>query len=189
MANARLRLLDDELHALVTDDLTPSVDEHQKRTDIIAGIEQIVRSLWPSARVKCFGSFYTGLMTPQSDLDLVVHHPSLHGYVILSALTNHLRHPRVSERGHVRFISRARVPIIKFRDAEFGIDIDISANQNDGHQSSEVVKRYLQQYPLAKPLVLILRRWLNERDWDVVYHGGLGSYAVLVFFLRYLTSV
>jgi non-canonical poly(A) RNA polymerase PAPD5/7 len=117
-------------------------------------------------------------MTPGSDLDLVVHHPHLTPFAILSTLTRHVRHPRISKRGQVRYISRARVPIVKFQDARYGIDIDVSANQSDGHASSDVCLGYLNEFPLLRPLVLLIKHWLASHDWHRVYQGGLGSYAV-----------
>lgn len=44
--------------------------------DILSTIRGAVRELWPAARVLPYGSITSGLMTPDSDVDLVVYLPS-----------------------------------------------------------------------------------------------------------------
>ncbi|CAB0005217.1 unnamed protein product, partial [Nesidiocoris tenuis] len=54
------------------DYMSPTAEEHNMRTQVVAKIEALVLELWPAARVEVFGSFRTGLYLPTSDIDLVV---------------------------------------------------------------------------------------------------------------------
>lgn len=48
--------------------MVPTTVEHGLRETVVARIEQVVKSLWSSARVEVFGSFRTRLYLPTSDI-------------------------------------------------------------------------------------------------------------------------
>lgn len=52
--------------------MSASDTEMQVRNALVVRITDIVKSIWPEARVKTFGSFATGLFLPTSDIDLCV---------------------------------------------------------------------------------------------------------------------
>lgn len=52
--------------------MSPTEAEHKVRAEVVARIEEIIKSKWPEAQVEVFGSYRTGLYLPTSDIDLVV---------------------------------------------------------------------------------------------------------------------
>ena len=55
------------------DYITPTRSEHAARDQIYAEIVAIVKKQWPAGDVVVFGSQMTRILTPSSDIDLVVH--------------------------------------------------------------------------------------------------------------------
>lgn len=52
--------------------LAPTAEEVASRASSLDSLKEVVRSIWPVADVKVFGSYETGLYTPASDTDVVV---------------------------------------------------------------------------------------------------------------------
>jgi hypothetical protein len=52
--------------------IAPSLHEMKQREIVLAEITDIIQSLWPKSTVQVFGSQMTKILTPTSDLDLVV---------------------------------------------------------------------------------------------------------------------
>ena len=50
--------------------ITPTVMEYKQRDMVLSEITQIIKSQWPQAQVKIFGSQMTRILTPTSDLDV-----------------------------------------------------------------------------------------------------------------------
>lgn len=51
--------------------IRPTEVEEGVRWHVVRRIEKVVRQMWPQAECAVFGSFYTGLYMPTSDVDLV----------------------------------------------------------------------------------------------------------------------
>jgi len=52
--------------------ILPTPCEHAVRIELVNRIEDLVHDLWPQAVVEIFGSFRSGLLLPNSDIDIVV---------------------------------------------------------------------------------------------------------------------
>ncbi|KAJ3192560.1 hypothetical protein HK101_006327, partial [Irineochytrium annulatum] len=80
----------------------------------------------------------------------------------------------------LQVIRHARVPILKFRDVETGIDVDVSYTTNRNPGSVRAV-RFVRDLMLALPgmreLVLVLKQFLVVRGLSEVFTGGVGGYA------------
>jgi non-canonical poly(A) RNA polymerase PAPD5/7 len=167
--------------------LAPSPGEAEARRAAVARVSAVVREIWPSARLEVFGSFATGLYLPSSDLDLVIldsgctHVPSG-----LKALATALA--RRSMVKNMQVIAKARVPIIKFEDAESGYAFDVSFDVANGPEASDAVRALMDALPPMRPLVLLLKVFLQQRELNEVYSGGVGSYALLVMVAAFLQT-
>lgn len=51
--------------------IKPTEVEEGVRWHVVKRIEKVVRQMWPQAECAVFGSFYTGIYMPTSDVDLV----------------------------------------------------------------------------------------------------------------------
>jgi DNA polymerase sigma len=83
-------------------------------------------------------------------------------------------------------ISFVQVPIIKFTDRETAIAFDITFDVQSSGQSVEWVKAELALRPALRPLTMFLKYFLYSRNLHETYHGGVGSFAILVMALSHL---
>jgi non-canonical poly(A) RNA polymerase PAPD5/7 len=90
--------------------------------------------------------------------------------------------------GSLHIVRGARIPIIKFVDSGgSGVQVDISMNNGSAMASTSFIQHHLAQFPLLRPLTMVLKQWLFLRRMNEVYErGGLSSYAL---FLLVLTVV
>ncbi|CAL8469529.1 g9070 [Coccomyxa elongata] len=165
--------------------LAPSSSELEARKAALARVTEAVQSIWPSATVQIFGSFVTGLYLPSSDMDIVVM-DSKCGEVrpALKAVATALVRRNMAK--NIQIIAKAKVPIIKFEDTQSGVNFDISFDAANGPEAAEYVRALMQKLPPMRPLVLILKVFLHQRELNEVYQGGIGSYALLVMVAAFL---
>ncbi|ORY84948.1 hypothetical protein BCR37DRAFT_345340, partial [Protomyces lactucae-debilis] len=168
----------------------PTAGEHALRSLVISRIRRLVTAKWPTASVHAFGSFETRLYLPTSDIDLVLLSSGQPGDPVyeqpkhLKKLAHLLVKAGIAR--DIQVITSARVPIIKFVDKLTQIHVDISFNKPTGLVAAGVVKRYCQQMPALRPLVIFIKHFLNMRGMNEVYLGGLGSYAITCLVISFL---
>ena len=167
--------------------LKPTPEEEKARKDALKRIEDAVKALWPKARVEVFGSFATGLYLPTSDMDAV----------ILDSGCSDIRQglkvlgKSLSTKGiavDLQIILKARVPIIKFQDKDSGYQFDISFDVANGPEAAQNVRELGQWIPSMSALVMILKVFLQQRELNEVYSGGIGSYALLVMVANFIQT-
>ena len=67
-----------------------------------------------------------------------------------------------------QIIGKAKVPIIKFTEAESGFNFDISMDVANGPEAAEFVSKLMRALPPMKPLVLVLKMFLQQRQLNEV---------------------
>lgn len=102
----------------------------------------------------------------------------------LHTLANLMRRAGITDR--VKIIAKAKVPIIKFVTAYGRFWVDISINQVNGVAAGEMIKRFLQELPVLRSLVLVIKSFLAQRSMNEVYTGGLGSYSIVCLVISFL---
>ena len=143
-----------------------------------------MKSLWPLAEVKVFGSFASNLSLPTSDIDISITHEAHDLISMIHALGGSLE--KDGGFGHIEKITRARVPLIKFRDLATGVSIDASFNSANGPRNTEIVKRFIQEYPASRPLTLVVKHFLYHNCLNEPYYGGLGAYGLFLMVVSFL---
>jgi len=162
--------------------------EERIRSELIDELKGFCRKLWPSAEVYPFGSFPTGLFLPTSDMDLVV---------LSDQVLNHTGPPLYSSKKHLfqfghalrnsggtyryqmEFISRARVPLVKFVDGRTCLKVDISFEQDSGLQGVKTFSAWKEQYPAMPILVTLVKHLLCMRGLNEPVNGGIGGFSVI----------
>jgi len=48
-----------------------------------------------------------------------------------------------------------------------------------------LIQGYMQEFPALPCLVLVLKQFLNQRDLNDVYTGGLGSYSLILLIVSF----
>ncbi|WFD19091.1 polynucleotide adenylyltransferase [Malassezia caprae] len=167
--------------------ISPTPEEHSARVMVIQLLQHALHSEWPDADVRSFGSQDTQLYLPQGDIDLVVlskemdQHSREH---VLRRMAGCLRAHKLAR--DIQVIARAKVPIIKFVCTLGLFHVDISINQANGLQAAQFVNRWLVKQPAIRPLVMVLKQFLQQRALSEVFTGGLGSYSVTLLVLSFL---
>ncbi len=67
-----------------------------------------------------------------------------------------------------QIIAKAKVPIIKFQDIQSGVNFDISFDAANGPEAAEYVRALMQKLPPMRPLLLILKVFLHQRELNEV---------------------
>merc|ERR1739838_142633 len=86
----------------------------------------------------------------------------------------------------IKVIDRATVPIVKMRDLLTDIKVDISFNMESGVTSVSLIKEFIREFPALKPLVLLLKQFLLQRDMNEVWTGGISSYGLILMTVNFL---
>jgi len=166
--------------------ITPSALEYKQRDMVLSEITHIIKSLWPQAQVKIFGSQMTRILTPTSDLDL--------------AMLN-IPEPKAGERGPLDMLSdailakgivtycevihSAKVPIIKL-DHKLGISVDVCCNNDSGLLTGAFIKQMVNAFPPLRPLTMVLKVFLAQRRLNETYTGGIGSFVLSSLIVSFL---
>lgn len=87
---------------------------------------------------------------------------------------------------NIQVIARAKVPIIKFVCTYGHFNVDISINQANGLQAARLVNRWLVKQPAVRPLVMVVKQFLQQRALSEVFTGGLGSYSITLLVISFL---
>ncbi|KAK3804620.1 MAG: hypothetical protein J3Q66DRAFT_376208 [Benniella sp.] len=160
------------------------------------------QGLWSNADVVVFGSFDTMLYLPTSCYKGPCHpHNQRHFYHLvtwtsyccgmgdltkldLNRLASHLRRSGIANE--VTVISKAKVPLVKFKESITGIPVDISFNLTNGIDSGQVISTYINEIPALRPLTMLVKYFLMIKNHNEVYKGGIGSYTTVIMILSFL---
>lgn len=167
--------------------LSPTEEERVARETAVERVFSVVKHIWPHCKVEVFGSFQTGLYLPTSDIDVVILGSGIPKPQLgLQALSRALSQKGIARK--IQVIGKARVPIIKFVEKQSGISFDISFDVQNGPKAAGFIKGAISKWPPLRPLCLILKVFLQQRELNEVYSGGLGSYALLTMLMAMLQS-
>ncbi|XP_021754869.1 non-canonical poly(A) RNA polymerase PAPD5-like [Chenopodium quinoa] len=170
------------------DFLSPTPVEAAARNAAIERVSDVIKYIWPYCRVEVFGSYRTGLYLPSSDIDVVILESNIKTPQLgLQALSRALSQKGIAKKMQV--IGKARVPIIKFLEKVTDVAFDISFDVDNGPKAAEYIQDAISRLPPLRPLCLILKVFLQQRELNEVYSGGVGSYALLAMLIAMLRSV
>ncbi|KAI9723697.1 MAG: hypothetical protein M1812_000997 [Candelaria pacifica] len=174
--------------------------EHLARHYLVRWLETIVDRLLPGTRLQVFGSTVTGMARPMSDIDIRVIDPQIEDSITkrapssgrpmaLSTLRRKLETLRTKFAADSPFkevdYRRGRVPVVTATHRTSGLEIQLSA-KNDQLTSQEYVKNYLVEFPMSRPIFVVIRQMLDWRGLTDVFAGGLGSYSIFMMVIAFL---
>jgi predicted nucleotidyltransferase len=169
--------------------ISPTQAEIEIRRGLVRTVTSIVHTLWPQSRVEVFGSYAVDLYLPTSDIDICVMNTPEGGgqapdFAEHLELAQAIRNVKEFAR-RVNFI-KARVPLVKIVARNSNVQCDISFNRTNGPENVPVIRKYLADYPALRPLLMVLKCFLQQRSLNEVFSGGLGSYSVLLLVVSHL---
>lgn len=118
--------------------IKPFEEEEYMRNRVVQRIEAVVCCIWPEAKVEIFGSFATKLYLPTSDIDLMI--MGKWDSLPLHTLKSELVKAGVADDDQVTVLDKASVPIVKVRDKESDVRVDISFNTSNGVNSANLIR-------------------------------------------------
>lgn len=86
----------------------------------------------------------------------------------------------------IKVLDKASVPIVKLVDKKTEIKVDISFNMSNGVKSAELIKQYVDKFPVLPKLVYVLKQFLLQRDLNEVFTGGISSYSLILMCISFL---
>lgn len=60
-------------------------------------------------------------------------------------------------------VATAKVPIVKIRDPDLGLDCDMNVNNTLALENTRMIKTYVQIDPRVRPLAMIIKHWTKRR--------------------------
>uniref|UniRef100_A0AAV1T4G6 polynucleotide adenylyltransferase n=1 Tax=Peronospora matthiolae TaxID=2874970 RepID=A0AAV1T4G6_9STRA len=157
--------------------------ERWSREELIQEMREIVKELWPGATVETFGSHYTQMFLPQSDIDMVLFGvPG--GTEPLFKLAQCLEEKDLVS--YLEVIHKARIPIVKMVHKASDIHVDVSFNVAGGLATGDLVKHFMRVYPSFRPLTLVLKYFMAQRGLNETYSGGVGSFLLQLMVVSFL---
>ena len=158
--------------------------EKPMRDKTIKFVKQLVGKLWPHAKTEVFGSVVNNLVTPNSDIDMVVlNAPSK----AIHSLANACRDSDECEM--IQVILKTKVPLIKLRLKGMTHIADISFAQLGGIRTGAFVRDLLETIPQLRPLTMVIKYFLKQRGLNDPFHGGLGSHQCLLSIVSMMQHV
>ncbi|VDN04760.1 unnamed protein product [Thelazia callipaeda] len=164
--------------------LKPSPLEKALRFCVFERVREVLQRIWPTAKIGIFGSLYTNLFLPSSDIDVFVESDSLSEDLLLQKTAETLKGCAFVKSIYV--LNKAFVPIVKVVDRDTQIYLDISFNTSHGIRAAQLIEEMKIRYPVLEPLVLILKQFLMQRNLNQVFSGGLSSYALILMSVSFL---
>lgn len=184
-------------------ELTPA--ENAARARLTNALIDLIQQANPGLLVEAFGSQATGLLMPNSDIDIRISDPTVENQTFpgdpsdkdakrawaaeisgrrKSTLISHLRAIQSSLAKHedyekVEINVSAFVPLIKAVHKHTGLNVQIVASR-DTSASREAIKKYLAEYPTLKPVFMVLKTTLHLRNLSDPWYGGFGSYTLFM---------
>lgn len=184
--------LHEELEALC-ERVKPTSDEQERREQAVGRLRRAVRELWPAAVVEVFGSLATGLYVKGlSDIDVMIVNAWGWGspQERLATLARHLMESALCY-GRPDIKGKARVPIVRFREGQSRVEFDVSLQGSEQWrlqaEKAEWMKSMASDIPALRPLYMVLKLFMQQRQLNQVYEkGGLNSYTLFVMLAAYL---
>ncbi|SOV81266.1 nucleotidyltransferase, putative [Plasmodium sp. gorilla clade G3] len=164
--------------------LTPTKEEKLLKLKSLIKLELLVKSLFPQSNIQVFGSYTSGLSLPSSDIDVCIMNIKENDLDSLYILAYGLI--KLNIACDIRIIKDARVKILKYIDKELGVQIDICINQKSSKETTDFIIKQMKKYIYLRPLVLLLKFFLNSRNLNETYIGGIGSFLLSCMVLHFL---
>mmetsp|Transcript_18156 Transcript_18156/g.26860 ORF Transcript_18156/g.26860 Transcript_18156/m.26860 type:complete len:427 (-) Transcript_18156:6-1286(-) len=86
-------------------------------------------------------------------------------------------------------VTRARVPVIKMKDPETTVSIDLVFNNLLAVHNTRLIKTYVEFDPRSKILIYLVKNWANKKNINDATMGTFSSYCLVIMAIHFLQSV
>jgi non-canonical poly(A) RNA polymerase PAPD5/7 len=165
--------------------ISPKKEDHMLRISAVDKIKKIIEDGISDCSLIPFGSFVTQLYLPNSDVDMVLM-SKVHNKQTLLTKASKIVKKSPDVFTNVEILKNARVPIIKFTEAETGVDFDICFNEEGGLLNIDEFMQAFEIHPEIKYLMFIFKVVLRQRRLNNSFTGGIGSFLLFCMVLAFL---
>eukprot|EP00800_Vazella_pourtalesii_P019870 TRINITY_DN6909_c0_g2_i2.p1 TRINITY_DN6909_c0_g2~~TRINITY_DN6909_c0_g2_i2.p1 ORF type:complete len:406 (-),score=61.74 TRINITY_DN6909_c0_g2_i2:85-1302(-) len=163
--------------------MKPTPAEKRMRSELVTRIRSMLQARIPEAHLEVFGSCSTQTYLPTSDIDLVIF-GECNGDP-LKIVEEELRAAGLANK-EIKFLDKATVPVVRFTELTTGVRIDISYDMRSGPEAASLVKKFIKTYSALPKLLVVIKQFLLQRDFNEVFSGGLSSYALTLLIVNFL---
>ena len=173
-------------------------EEKELRHKTYNYIKNIIDENFPDYFCELYGSFKTGLSLPNSDIDILILAKNEANNI--DANTNNYKYlynslkqiyDKLKEKKDFSYLEliAAKVPIIKCKYKETNINVDISIFKKNGASAAEQLEKIINIHPEIRPLILVIKYMLRQRNLNEIYKGGASSFILFSLVYYYIIDV
>ncbi|KAJ8718705.1 hypothetical protein PYW08_002942 [Mythimna loreyi] len=147
-----------------------------------------IKTIFPRYGLYVVGSTMSGFGLDSSDMDLCLYvrpvdelDPRAHALLHLNYILSYIR----SFDPNAELI-QAKVPILKFRDARNGLQVDLNCNNVVGIRNTNLLHCYSRLDWRVRPLVALTKLWAQAHDINDARHRTLSSYSLTLMVIHFL---
>ena len=170
-------------------------NEIKSRNMTFNSINTIIQDNFPNYKCILYGSFITELSLPNSDIDILI----IEKEEDKNKLTENIGDKQLMQNlqniyqilknknifSNLEMIN-AKVPIITGQFNSTNVHVDISLNKKNGIDVAEIIKKINCIYPEIKPLMLLVKYVLRQRNLNQIYTGGISSFIIFTLLYYYI---
>ena len=206
MTNGMLKLHYEILDFCEFIKLTP--EEKNLREKTFNYIKSIIEAKFMEYKCVLYGSFKTDLSLPDSDIDILIVEKNNNNDNNNLNIVNSLSSNKIKEEeklsdiiqkiynilfdtkkfSYIEMI-KAKVPIIKCTLKETEVNIDISFFRKNGSDAVETIEKIVEIFPEIRPLTLVIKYTLRQRQLNEIYKGGISSFIIFSLIYYYMSDV
>ncbi|XP_066994458.1 poly(A) RNA polymerase gld-2 homolog A [Anabrus simplex] len=164
-------------------------ETYKKKMILWKELYLFIRSTFPRYGLFLVGSTMSGFGSDKSDVDmcLLVRHSEMdQRNEAVGHLEQILKYLRRCEFIAQPELIQAKVPILKFRDAHQGLEVDLNCNNAVGIRNTHLLYCYSQLDWRVRPLVLIVKLWAHKHNINDAKNMTISSYSLVLMVIHFL---
>ncbi|XP_069679891.1 poly(A) RNA polymerase gld-2 homolog A-like isoform X2 [Periplaneta americana] len=164
-------------------------DTYKKKMMLWKYLYIFIKSSFPRYGLYLVGSTMNGFGSDNSDVDmcLLVRHAEMdqrnEAVGHLEQILKYLRRCEFIEQPE---LIQAKVPILKFRDTRYCLEVDLNCNNAVGIRNTHLLYCYSQMDWRVRPLVLIVKLWAHKHNINDAKNMTISSYSLVLMVIHFL---
>ncbi|XP_026325862.1 poly(A) RNA polymerase gld-2 homolog A-like isoform X3 [Hyposmocoma kahamanoa] len=149
-----------------------------------------IKSIFPRYGLYVVGSTMSGFGLDSSDMDLCLYvrpvdnlEPRAHALLHLNYILSYIKSFDPSLDAE---LIQAKVPILKFRDARNGLQIDLNCNNVVGIRNTNLLYGFSTMDWRVRPLVALMKLWAQAHNINDARQRTLSSYSLTLMVIQFL---
>ncbi|KNC77102.1 hypothetical protein SARC_10426 [Sphaeroforma arctica JP610] len=179
--------LEQQLMAM-SERLAPLPEALALRETLLQSIGALVKNEWADSYVRLYGSSGNQFGIRGADVDMCLFHRLSEEETNTDVIVRLAE--MLEEQGHTEVLPLpgTRVPIVKFKERDSGMAVDICLNNFLAVNNTEFLRTYGEVDETLVVLARFVKFWAKQRNINEPYLGTLSSYAYVLLCIYYLQA-